>query len=179
MTKISLGSKNPSKIQALKNVLKTYEIFQDIEIIGIDVKTGVSEQPMSLEETLRGSKNRAKNAFIKNQTKYSFGIESGFMKIPDSKNGYLEFTACTIYDGTKYHIGFSPGFECPNDIMTHIINDNLDLVQASNIAKYSSDPELGKKQGIVGILTKNKITRTQYTSYAIIMAMIHIDKVKK
>lgn len=178
MTIIVLGSKNPSKIKALENIIHTYDNFKDAIITGVDVDSGVCDQPMSDEETIQGAKNRAKLAFEKTNCNYSFGIESGFTLVPGTKDGYMEQTFCVVYDGNEFHIGSSAGFECPRDIMKYILEDKMDLSQASNAAGYSTDPELGKKQGIVGVLTHGKKTRTQYTEDAVIMAMIHLAPVK-
>ncbi len=43
--KIAIGTKNRAKIQAVKNVFGA-----DADIIGIDVPSGVSEQPFSDED---------------------------------------------------------------------------------------------------------------------------------
>ena len=176
---ISIGSKNPTKVDALKNILIEYEMFKQIEVIGVEVETGVSDQPMSVDETIQGAKNRAKFAYNKvTNSKYAFGIESGFMKVESTKQGYMQICVCAIFDGQNYHIGFSPSFECPIDIMNYILTDNLNLAQAANKSGYTADENVNKSEGVVGVLTKGKITRTDYSTYAIIMAMIHIDSTK-
>jgi inosine/xanthosine triphosphatase len=175
---VYLGSKNQAKVKTLNDVLVKYDMFKEVEVFGFEVDTGVSEQPLSLEETIIGAKNRALHSFEKVKCKYSFGIESGFMQVIGSNTGYMEFSVCAIYDGEDFYIGFSPCFECPKDIMHYVLHEKMDLAQASTAAGYSDDPKLGEKQGIIGILTKGKIDRTSYTSSAIVMAMVHIDKVK-
>jgi len=59
--KIILGSKNPSKINAIKLAMQTLG-YQDIEILSIDVPSEVSSKPIN-EETLIGAQNRNKNLY--------------------------------------------------------------------------------------------------------------------
>ena len=53
MTKCYLGSLNRVKLAAVK------EVFQDCEVIAMNVESGVKAQPLSDEETIRGARNRA------------------------------------------------------------------------------------------------------------------------
>src|SRR5574342_3631 len=107
--KINVGSKNEIKVSAVKETVSNYSIISDAEISGMEVPSGVSEQPKSLEETVQGAINRAKGAF--NGCDLSFGIESGIMQVPKTKTGYMDFCACAIYDGKDMHLGLSSAFE--------------------------------------------------------------------
>ena len=111
MKTINIGTKNPQKIDAVKEVLIEYPDFKDSKINGIAADSKVSEQPKSMDETITGAINRAKNCFL--NCDYSIGLESGLMKVPYTKTGYMDFTACAIYDGNKIHLGFSSAFEYP------------------------------------------------------------------
>jgi radical SAM protein with 4Fe4S-binding SPASM domain len=76
---IKIASQNPVKVEALKEILLDYNHLQDAKVESVDVSSGVSDQPKSLEETISGAKNRAKTAYI--DCDYSFGIESGLMAV--------------------------------------------------------------------------------------------------
>ncbi len=54
--KILVGSKNPVKLNAVKEAFSLY--FENIEIVSISVPSNVSDQPIN-EETYEGAKNRA------------------------------------------------------------------------------------------------------------------------
>ncbi len=54
--KVVVGSDNPVKIGAAKNVFKRF--FSDVDVDGVKVDSRVCEQPLSLEETKRGALNR-------------------------------------------------------------------------------------------------------------------------
>lgn len=171
--KINIASKNQVKIDAVKEVLQTYPHIKDAEIFGIETKSGVSDQPKSLEETVEGAINRAKNSF--QNCEYSFGIESGLMAVPNTKTGYMDFTVCAIFDGKEYHLGLSSAWEAPKAVAELMFKEGLDMSQAANKAGYTSNPEIGSKEGLIGIMTKGRLNRKEYTKNAIISALIHID----
>lgn len=175
--RVVLGSKNPSKIRAMEIALKDYEMFENSTFEGIEVETGVCEQPLSQEETIQGAINRAKNVFEnykKGTVDYAIGLESGFQRVELAETNYMEFGVCAIYDGNNVYLGFTPSFECPKEIMYYVINQGMDLSQASKAAKYTNSENLGKKQGIVGILTEGRVDRTEYAILSIKMAMTRL-----
>jgi len=171
--KINVASINPAKVEAVRETLQDYPHLQHAEVSGLAVDSGVSEQPLTLEETMQGAINRAKNAF--KSCDLSFGIESGFFPVNKTNTGFMEISVCAIYDGTTFHFGFSPAFECPDYVMKHV-KAGFDLSQACNKAGLSDDPAIGKQQGIIGILTKGRVTRKDYTQKALQMALIHLEK---
>ncbi len=56
--KILMGTKNPGKIEGAKQAFEKY--FNNVEIEGISVSSGVGDQPIN-EEIFQGAKNRVKN----------------------------------------------------------------------------------------------------------------------
>jgi non-canonical (house-cleaning) NTP pyrophosphatase len=65
--KIAVGSKNPCKIDAVKNALQRAVGFSSVldvtlEVEGFDVDSGVADQPFGDAETQLGAKRRAENA---------------------------------------------------------------------------------------------------------------------
>lgn len=170
---IRVGSANQNKIEAVRSTLKLYEIFKDAEVIGVKAYSGVADQPKTLEETIRGAKNRAKEAF--GDCTYSFGIESGVMEVPYTKTGYMDFTSCVIYDGTNFYIGLSPALETPQRVMRYIFEQGMNFNDAFYEAGLTSNKTLGEAEGFVGLLTKNRLTRKSYTQQAIICAMVHLE----
>ncbi len=172
--KIKVGSVNKVKIEALKEILLDYPNLKNAEISNINVSSNIADQPKSLEETINGAINRAKNAF-KNCT-YSFGIESGLMAVPKTKTGFMDVCACAIFDGKEYHLGLSSAWEVPKKIMYHMLNDRLDMNQATFKAGLTKNPQIGSKEGLVGILTKGRLTRKEYTKEAIRTALIHLEE---
>jgi inosine/xanthosine triphosphatase len=148
-------------------------MFKHAEIISRKTDSGVSDQPKSLEETVRGAINRAKSAF--QDCKYSFGIESGLMAVPHTKTGYMDMAICAIYDGSQIHLGMSSAFECPIEITRLVFEEGLDLNQASQRIGITTDPKIGDSQGLVGVISKGHIMRRDYTIQAIKTALIHLQ----
>ena len=173
MLKINIGSKAKPKIEALKEILKDYPDFFAAEIISKDVSSGISDQPKSLDETIQGAINRAKNCF--KDCNFSVGLESGLMKVPETKSGYMDFTACAIFDGSKIHLGLSSAFEHPKIVMEKILKDGLDASTAFYAAGLTENTYIGHSEGIIGLLTKNRLTRKEYTKEAIRTALIHLE----
>ena len=77
--KIHVGSQNPAKVEAVKDIIKDYELLQNAEVIGLSTDSGVEEQPLSLDETIKGAMNRSQRCFKGSQ--YSIGIEGGLINI--------------------------------------------------------------------------------------------------
>ena len=171
--KISIGSKNNIKIEAIKEILPNYEVFKSIKNINAIDAPDIYGQPMSLLETIEGAKHRAKISFI--NCDYSFGIEDGLMEVPHTKNGFMNICACAIFDGKEYHLGISSAFEVPRSVINLMIKEKLDMSQAYKKAGLTKEEKVGVSNGAVGLLTKSRVNRKQYTIQALTMALIHLD----
>ena len=175
-TSLAIGSTNQVKIEALREVILEYPILAESTIVPYAVSSDVSEQPLSLEEMIRGAKNRAEKAFLlSGLCAYSFGIESGLFKAPGAQSGFLEACICAIYDGSHHYIGISSGFEVPRQVLDLVLQNKLDLSQACHHAGISSNPALGSSEGLIGILTKGRIDRKKYTKQCIMTALIQLE----
>lgn len=98
--KIVVGTTSLPKIKYLKEVLGDLKVKADL--ISLEVKSGVAEQPKTTDETRQGSVNRAKSAFKKYpESDFSIGIEVGYHK---ETNGYEMFCWVTIIDKDGYQI---------------------------------------------------------------------------
>ena len=171
--KINVASKNPVKVEAVKEVLHSYLDLASYEVIGIETNSGVSEQPKSLEETVQGAINRA--AMVFNGCVYSFGIESGLMVVPQTKTGSMDFCVCAIYDGKNYHLGLSCAFEFPTKVTQMIHELGIDANEAFYRCGLTADRKIGSSEGAIGMLTRGRMSRKDYTKQAIQMALIHLE----
>ncbi len=171
---INIASHNPSKIEAFREIIKDYNNLQPATIVDVDSLSGVSEQPISLDETIKGAINRAQGSF--NNCQYSVGLESGLMSVPYTKTGYMDVCACAIFDGHNYYLGLSSAWEPPAKIVQYIIQEGLDMNEAAFKAGLTPNKKVGSAEGLVGIVTKGKLSRKEYTKEAIRMALIHLDK---
>lgn len=163
---VVVGSKNPVKVKATQNILE--KIYENVEVIGIDVDSEVPDQPFGKEETIQGAINRAKNAYSYDFN-LSIGIESGLMKIPNSITGYIDLQWCAIFDGDNITLGVSAGFEYPPKVVEEVlegkeVGDVMD--------KITGIENLGQKTGAVSYLSKGMLDRTENTEQCVLTAMI-------
>jgi len=93
--KIALGTTYEQKISCLREVLDDLGI--KAEVIPMEVKSGISSQPLTSAETKKGSINRAREAFRKvDRADLGLGIEVGYEKNSQGKYEILCWT--TIVD---------------------------------------------------------------------------------
>lgn len=170
--KITVGSKNPNKIQAVKEAMLAFEPFANAEFKGVSADSGVSDQPIGLEETISGAGNRAKRAF--GDCDFSVGLESGLVPVPLTRSGYMNLSACAIYNGEELFVGLGPAFELPEEITRLVAEERLELDVAIHRSGFSSNPRIGYSEGIIGVLTKGVITRKDYMVPAVSMAMARL-----
>src|SRR5258708_21465293 len=127
--RIHAGSKNQTKVSAVKDAVKLYpNLFPTPEVFGIDVDIALFGHPKNIKETVEGAIERAKKAFA--DCDYSFGLEGGLMEVPLSKIGFMEVGVCAVYDGKNIYLGLSPAFEWPKRVTDLILSDKADASQA-------------------------------------------------
>ncbi|HII60126.1 TPA: inosine/xanthosine triphosphatase [Methanocaldococcus jannaschii] len=161
---VAVGSTNPVKIEAVKEGFE--KVLGAVEVIGVDVISGVSSHPIGLEETYLGALNRAKNAFEKVQCTYAVGIEAGLIKVGEH---YIDIHICVVFDGVNETVGLSQGFEYPKIVAEKV----LEGIEGGKIAEeISGIKDIGKNIGLIGYLTDNNITRKDLCRESVIMALI-------
>ncbi len=165
MKRIIVASMNLNKINAVKEVFPSHQVF------GTACPSGVGEQPMSLEEIIKGAINRAKGVF--GDCEYSVGIEDGISRVPQTTSGYMNFCCCAVFDGRRIYLGLGPAFEYPPECTKKVIEERITVSEA--FAPVSDNPEIGYEEGIIGWLTRGRINRRDYTKQAVEMAKIQID----
>jgi inosine/xanthosine triphosphatase len=170
--KINVGSQNQNKVRAVEEALAEFPEYKNSKVEGLEVDSGVSNQPKSIEETLDGAMNRAKNAF--KNCDYSVGLEAGLMKMPHTKSGYVDVTMCAIYDGKRFHLGGSSIFEYPKSMVDLIFSKNYEVDEAAYEIGITDNVRIGKANGMIDLLTKGRITRKDYTKEAVTNALIHL-----
>lgn len=164
--KVVVGSKNPVKVNAAKNVLK--RIYNDLTVHSLNVDSEIPDQPFGLDQTIEGAVNRAKNAFS-DEFDLSVGIESGLIEVPQTLTGYIDIQWCAIFDGNLITIGASSGFEYPPTVIKRVmegfeVGDVMDEVTGVD--------DLGQKKGAVSHLSHDMLNRTENTEECVLTAMI-------
>ncbi len=124
------------------------KFFKDTKIVGLDVPSSVSAQPLSFGEIVRGARERARRAF--QDCDYSVGIEAGVFKVGPVWPRPFQITMACVFDGARESLGSGPFFELPASMLRKV-------VQADT--------------GSVALVTKGKVTRESVTRDAIVMAL--------
>lgn len=111
--KIAVGTTASSKLKYIGEVCNDLDCSHDI--FPVEVLSGVSEQPLTSEETRQGSVIRAENAIaLVKEAEIGMGIEVGYEKINDrfailcwvsvvDKNGKISSWCSTPFSLPDYH----------------------------------------------------------------------------
>lgn len=142
---IIVGSENPVKLAAVEAVFHPYgESSVDRHVIrGVPAKSGVREQPLSLDETIFGACQRARHALtLDKKAALAIGLESGVFTILieiDDQRRMLDLCACAILkrDENQPSIGLSSAWEVPptvasmlspSDLPTLTVDSPMDMI---------------------------------------------------
>lgn len=172
MKKVAIGSTNQLKVAAVHELLTQNPTFADADITGVEVSSGVREQPFSLEETVRGARNRAHAA--KGHNDLGIGIEAGLIEAPYTRSGYLNVTACAVYDGA-YYIGLSSAFEWPSAWITLMQREGISVREAALKTGFTKNENIAHEEGNIGILSSMRLTRKEYLKQAVLTALIQYE----
>ena len=167
--KIAICSINPAKLQGVKSAIK--KIFPNLKIKYSTIKSssGVSIQPFE-EETLLGALNRAKNIFSDDSSyDYIISIEAGLF-FEKKMNEYFDRHYCVVIDlYGRITTGHSAGFIIPQKVTEEILK-GVELEVAFD--RVYNTKNVGEKNGVVGVLTKNRVKRALLVEQAVLMAFV-------
>jgi len=162
--KVAVGSTNPVKIQAVTEAFQ--EMLNGGDVIGIQVKSDVSDQPFN-EEVLEGAVNRAEKALKLTGAEFGVGIEGGVIQLGEK---WYNLGFVTIIDKKgRRGTGTSGWFECPPKILDQLkrgreLGDVMDELTGMKNTKMQN--------GAIGIFTKGKVPRKDLYKHGIFMALI-------
>lgn len=164
--KVIVASANPVKIKAAKfGFQKMFPDF-NIEVVSINVPSGVNDQPIGDKETFEGARNRAINAQSKENGDFYIGIEGGIA----SEDGDMSaFAWVVIRSGSKEGKAKTSTFYLPRAV-AELIEAGKELGEADDIVFNKTNSK--QQAGAIGILTHNAIDRTQYYAEAVVLALI-------
>ena len=163
--KVIVASKNPVKVNAVLQGFSSF--FSEINVEKVSVSSGVSEQPLTDDETRKGAYNRAKSA-RKNFHDADFwvGIEGGIEK---NDNGLTAFAWIVILSDKKAGESRTTTFQLPAKV-AKLIAEGQELGHANDIVFEQTNSK--QKHGAVGLLTQNHIDRTSLYQQAVQLALI-------
>ncbi len=154
--KIIIGSKNPAKINAVKNSFS----LQVAEFISVDIPSGVNEQPFSDEETIKGAINRAVGALTQGNGDIGIGLEGG---VQETSHGLLLCNwGALASNEMEPIIAGGARFLLPEEVAARLrAGEELGPVMDD----YAKRQNVRKHEGAVGIFTNGRINRVEMFSH--------------
>ncbi len=163
--KIVVASENPVKVNAAKEGFSTF--YSMVEVEGVKVDSGVPDQPVNDLETKLGAHNRAINAKQKMPDAHFWvGIEGG---IEHSEKGTTAFAWIIVLSNDKSGEARTTTFILPPKI-SDLVKKGKELGTAIDIVFSQKNSK--QNYGAVGLLTHNKISRTQLYVQAVQLALV-------
>lgn len=162
---VAVGSKNPTKIKPVQDVFAVH--FPDVKVKGVNVSSGVGEQPIHVDEMYEGALNRAREALKKVPgATYGVGIEGGLHQY---KHGWFEQSLVVIVDAKgTVGIGSSGGLVLPDAVIRQIQGGKTLEQAVDNL--FHTD-KIGEGIGMFGIFTKGVVTRAEGVRHGVAFAL--------
>jgi inosine/xanthosine triphosphatase len=175
---IAVGSARKPKLAAVRDavdgMISLLSPGTSIEIVGMEVESGVNHTPLSREESMRGARQRAETLQKMAQEEgrlwnYFVGLEGGLDSVMENgeRRVFLESWAY-VSDGTRGHFGRSGAVELPEVLAEEVFVNGTDLSIA--IDRFAGEAGIRDAQGAWGVLSANKITRQEAFRVALIAA---------
>ena len=174
---IAVGSTRKPKLAAVREAVDGMSDLlaaeTSIEIVGVEVESGVNHTPLSCEESMRGARQRAEwlQQVAKREAKpwnYFVGLEGGIAVIGDGERRVFLESWAYVSDGTRGHFGRSAAVELPVALADEVFVRGTELSIA--IDQFAGEAGIRDAQGAWGVLSGNKITRQEAFRVALIAA---------
>jgi inosine/xanthosine triphosphatase len=177
--RVAVGSMNEPKLAAVRSALGAYA--PDAAVEGVNVASGVSEQPVGFDEIIRGARNRATSAVRESLSDLGVGIEDGLVPIPIDPGSeivaHLNIGCAAITDGERTSIGFSSAFAYPPDCWIPAVRDHepigkiFDRLWENQGGDRSPTPSAGTV-GNIGRLSDGVLPRAEYARHGVLCALV-------
>lgn len=146
--KLTIGSKNPTKINAVQAV------FKEFEVTAFNAPSQVASQPFSDEETRRGAINRALASLNDRSDRMAIGLEGGVMYL-DNQLFLCNWGALVTQDERMYTASGSR-ILLPREIEFELkkgkeLGDIMD--------DFTKQHGVRNKEGAIGVFTNDLISR--------------------
>jgi inosine/xanthosine triphosphatase len=176
--KIAVGSTRRPKLAAVHEAIREFGALLapgvELEVIGVEVESGVGHTPANREELMQGARQRAEAlarlARQKGETwRYFVGLEGGLDVIEEEggRRVLLESWAY-VSDGRNGHYGRSGGVEIPDALAREVLEKGVELSAA--IDRFAGAVGIRDAQGAWGVLSSGLISRTEAFRVAVVAA---------
>lgn len=164
MVRVAIGSTNPVKIKAVKNVFQ--KAFKRVNFLNLEVDSSVPDQPFGDKEIIKGAISRAKKVREKTGANFGVGLEGGVI---ETDFGLMSSAWCAVVDKKgKVSLGGGMHFHIPEEVASKIRNgEELGPI----MDELTGKKEVKKHGGTIEILTNGLLTRTQAYTQLVKMAL--------
>ncbi len=175
---IAVGSTRKPKLGAVREALDSIGSIlapnQQLEVVGVEVESGVGHTPISREELMQGARQRAEAvAKLAKQFgepwKFCVGLEGGLDVVYENgrRRVFLESWAY-VSDGNHGFFGRSGSIEVAHEIAEEVVDRGTELSVA--IDHFAGEVGIRDAQGAWGVLSGNLVTRQDSFRIAVITA---------
>lgn len=166
--KAVVGSKNPVKIAAAREVLRRVYDGQ-VSVEGLAVASGVPKQPWGDEETLRGALNRAEAALETGGAALGVGLEGGLVEVRE-RIFTCAWCALVRADGAT-GVGGGANLLLPNAVAEAVrggaeLGPTMDALTGRRNTK--------QRLGAIGILTREYLDRQSAYEHILTLALARL-----
>ncbi len=165
---IVVASRNPVKIDAVRNAFAIQFSSTTFDLIPIDVDSGVNHQPESDQETRQGARNRVEEARrAQPDADYWVGLEGGVESIDDQLMAF----AWMVVLGKNNKVGEARSVTLPlPPAVKKLIDNGVELGEANDQVFGTTNSK--QQGGAFGLLTDGRYTREFIYSQTLIFALI-------
>lgn len=169
MKTLVVASKNPVKANATLAGFRKMFPETEFQLQTVSVDSGVSHQPMTEKETLRGAENRAQSAAqMVPRADFWVGIEGG---IEDLLDGMLAYAWIVVLSAGPTGKGRTGGFLLP-EAVARLVREGTELGDANDTVFGRQNSK--QQEGAIGLLTGKVMDRTELYEHAMVLALAPI-----
>lgn len=164
MLLVAVGSKNRTKVKATERVFR--KAFGKVKVKSVEIDPGISRQPMTVAEAMKGAIKRAKGAIKLFDADFGVGIEGGAARLC-GRWFTTGFVAIVSREG-EISVGTSGWFECPEKVVNEL-KKGIELGEVMD--ELTGEKGIKEGKGAIGIFTKGHVDRTALYEHGVWMAL--------
>lgn len=173
--RIYVASKNLSKLVGARDAVRLFcPDERSLELIAGYAASGVPEQPMGFEETLRGAEHRLRELLRKSSDAAPSDVFVAVEGGGEERAGrlWLFQVACVVFRG-RHGVGQSASYVVPPRIAA-LVREGMPHVQANRqiIGPPPPDEEDGYGEGTIYYLTNKHVDRATLVEQAVTLALV-------
>ncbi len=167
--KIVVASKNPVKVAATAKAFQALFPGEPLEVLSVEVESGVSDQPGSDEETRLGARRRVQQAMKKQpEADYWAGMEGGVQEL-DGQLMAFAWMAVGRHSDSFISEARSGTLPLPPAVR-ELVAEGMELGEAND--RVFSTTNSKHSGGAYGLLTDGLYTRESIYTQTLVLALV-------